>query len=339
MVEAGEYPDTGLDATIFKAQKQQQARDAKQPDDSNKDEEPFYKEGLWWEEACPSRRAKTDKTSQNSSRSLSGIFPNETTEVFADSHGALERGEEDLLLILLRTQKIAEEASWRDLTPTEKAFKRDYMRGGRLTWRKLEKKTGRDRKKGSQAFKDMVGRFLRAPNPKIEEKPVAVEIVHYKGRRNKRVFVKRELSIGSWKQTWSELASKDADKRPLPVENVILRAVPDTPMRTLLASLAAYFSQGTHQISPPPELQPGEWEHNIKWAEKRLRKLFNKSRQPSFADMVMVLSRNCIPCGYCATPILRRSRLAGKRITKRRNYCSDACKMKADRRKPYPTSS
>lgn len=38
-------------------------------------------------------------------------------------------------------------------------------------------------------------------------------------------------------------------------------------------------------------------------------------------------------CGYCHTPLLRGFILAGHKLTRRKEFCSDACKMKDNRRR------
>lgn len=76
--------------------------------------------------------------------------------------------------------------------------------------------------------------------------------------------------------------------------------------------------------------QRADWTHNLRWAQRRLK---GKDAAHMSRDDVLTKLRGRLPlCRCCYSVILVGCRLDGKRITRRRAYCDDVCKMRAQRR-------
>ena len=261
------------------------------------------------------------------------LFPHVEAIGYADQNRAFKQSlDREVLELYTTARHIVEEMQYRELSGSEKEFKRRFVRGDGLSWRAVEREKRIDRKKLSQAFRNIVARFLKgSPDPGSSETTTGVEIVQVKGKRQRRIFLTRKLVFGSWEMYWSELGEKKGRRSGLTVDKVVLRPIKTSPMRVLLASLAANFSQ-SHR-STQPELRAGEWEHNVKWAAKRLKKYFRQSTFFSYAEILTALCRHRKICKFCHTPILAGCRLAGRLITRRSRYCDSVCKMRAARQK------
>ncbi len=78
-----------------------------------------------------------------------------------------------------------------------------------------------------------------------------------------------------------------------------------------------------------------EWDHNLRWAEKRIRGRRKNNvdlQQLSFTQVLSRIRGRLRACPSCHTPILVGCIVDGKRVTRRREYCDDACKMRLVRR-------
>jgi hypothetical protein len=109
-------------------------------------------------------------------------------------------------------------------------------------------------------------------------------------------------------------------------------------MRLLLAALMAALSNG--QDNCPAGFEPRDWDLNIGLAKHRLQKRWTEKgrwSQEKILDAVIPRRRRKGPkqqlCPACHTPILVGYRLNGRKITRRKVFCDDACKMNLKRQK------
>jgi hypothetical protein len=97
-------------------------------------------------------------------------------------------------------------------------------------------------------------------------------------------------------------------------------------MNELAGDLLAAFLPGLTR----PERTGSEREHNLRWAERRLRGKRGR-RDPqklSASEVWHHLFARLPTCRYCRTPIMAGCRLDGQLVTRRRRFCDDACKMR-----------
>ncbi len=162
----------------------------------------------------------------------------------------------------------------------------------------------------------------------------ALTIVRERGNRKRRFYVVRSARLGERKQRWRALVTGKELARlkglGVPLEKEVLVPIPDSPTRILLHKL---WTALVHKRGKRTTYKGPDWNYNIEWARKRV---FGKSKSADAfqPDAILTrLTRKLPICRQCHTPILAGCKLAGKRITRGREYCDDACKMKGARRR------
>ena len=170
--------------------------------------------------------------------------------------------------------------------------------------------------------------------PTLRTKIEEVRIVRYRGERKRQFYLVCSARLGERKQLWRELvAGKELARLKglgVPLEKEVLVPIPDSPMRILLHKL---WTALVHKRGKRTTYKGPDWNYNIEWARKRV---FGKSKSADAfqPDAILTrLTRKLPICRQCHTPILAGCKLAGKRITRGREYCDDACKMKGARRR------
>jgi hypothetical protein len=148
------------------------------------------------------------------------------------------------------------------------------------------------------------------------------------------------LSGTERRRTWDELVCGRANigslRRALSVEDQKVIEISDRAMSDLLVALGDAIYR--NKVKCPREMSAKDWRHNLRIARKQVR----GKRFENIADVyaaiipkIKVDSRKArqIPCGYCHTPMLFGFVIGGRKITRRKRFCSDACKMARKRRK------
>ena len=125
-------------------------------------------------------------------------------------------------------------------------------------------------------------------------------------------------------------------QQELPVERqeTPISAIKDTPMREMLATLGVAIFSGKQEC--PEGVVPKHWSHNIRLAKKWLRKRRLTRDQWSLGDTcsAIIPRRRMngrvrqVLCKTCHTPLLIGYFVYGHKITRRRKFCKDACKMR-----------
>ena len=80
-------------------------------------------------------------------------------------------------------------------------------------------------------------------------------------------------------------------------------------------------------------MSDADWEFNIRWARRRLGGKKHLTGPWTASEAAKKLVRGGCLCRGCRTYLIRGFRINGQKITRAREYCDDACKMRAERRK------
>jgi hypothetical protein len=81
----------------------------------------------------------------------------------------------------------------------------------------------------------------------------------------------------------------------------------------------------------PNDIGVSDWEYNLRRAERLLER--TGAGPWTASEVYRILGRGARLCRACRTFLIRGFRINGSRITRARDFCDDACKMKAERRK------
>jgi hypothetical protein len=149
------------------------------------------------------------------------------------------------------------------------------------------------------------------------------------GEKKVRYLKVRKDKFKNWERTLLEPISEPVAKPN--IDPAIQKYVRQSPMRELYAALIGHFSRKGFR-TPPPEVSAAEWKFNLKHAKRILLKNRRRLLGLSPLDIYRSLGRGKKLCPGCRTPILVGFRLGGELITRRKNYCDDICKKKAQRR-------
>lgn len=117
-------------------------------------------------------------------------------------------------------------------------------------------------------------------------------------------------------------------------QETTISAIKDTPMRETLATLGVAIFSGKQER--PEGVDAKQWGHNIRLAKKWLRKRRLTRDQWSLGEIcsAIIWRRRMngrvrqVLCKTCHTPLLIGYFVNGHKITRRRKFCEDACKMR-----------
>src|SRR5262249_37668384 len=100
--------------------------------------------------------------------------------------------------------------------------------------------------------------------------------------------------------------------------------------------IRVFANQVPEPESVPPEgISAADWEYNV----RRARRILERKHPGPWAplEVYRALGRDARLCGACRTFRIRGFRINGRRITRARKFCDEACKMKAERRRKQST--
>ena len=188
-------------------------------------------------------------------------------------------------------------------------------------------------------FRTLVEKFLKPrPNKAADGYSKAISVVHVRGERQPRYYRQHSVSFGEWKREWSELITDKEVIQELLRQQVPMSRSYKTPIRSssvnqLFGALIQQFANDLPKddLRLPKEVSTEDWEFNLRRARRILER---KYAGPWMAlEVYRALGRGARLCGACRTFLIRGFRINGRRITRAREFCDDACKMKAERRK------
>lgn len=168
----------------------------------------------------------------------------------------------------------------------------------------------------------------------VTTRPVGLIRSRERGYRRTKLWIKYEARAGDWRRTWN-LPAEDVPEDEigelafLSTRDRKLISVPNSEMRLWAAALITHITGGG--ISESGELLKADphWQHNVRWAERRLG--IHRNRQLKYSEALRIVARGLRLCGNCHALILAGCYVGAVRINASRRYCSDGCKMAASR--------
>jgi hypothetical protein len=210
-------------------------------------------------------------------------------------------------------------------------------------WDAIGRKIGCSGKTVEREFRNLVGKFLKSKKSEGGDgHSTAIEVAHIRGERQPHYWRRHCVRFGQWKREWSELITDRDVIRQLRQQAVPMIRSEKTPVRSspingLFGALIRQFGSDLpkNDIRLPKEVSADDWEFNLRRARRILER---KHAEPwTTLEVYYALGRGARVCGACRTFLIRGFRINGRRITRARQFCDEACKMKAERRKKNST--
>jgi hypothetical protein len=229
---------------------------------------------------------------------------------------------------------------WGALTDREAGLVQAWVTvgDGQVPWAGIAGSLGCSVQTLRRDFKQVVVRFFderRTPARSVGENV----LVLVRGTRRRRYYVRRGITRGTWSSSGLELVRPRGEGRAIRRSGQLAtkrkwRPIRVSPMRRLQAALVfalcadwAQADTETQRVSESPD-----WVRTLAWARRRVSRRLGPQGPWAVPAVMRVLVRRRI-CAACHTPILAGGWLAGKQITRRREYCDEACKMRQVRRR------
>jgi hypothetical protein len=203
-------------------------------------------------------------------------------------------------------------------------------------WKTIGEKIGCSGKTVEREFLYLTGKFL-ATNNATGQRTATISIVHVRGERRPRYYRRHSIQIGEWKRDWSELITDKKLIREIRRQRAAIVEsekipIPSSPVNRLFAALIRHFASDLPGGNVRPyDANVHDWEYNLRMAERLLRQ--KSTGLWTALEVYRTLGRGAHLCQACRTFLIRGFRIHGRRITKAREFCDDACKMRAERRK------
>jgi len=210
-------------------------------------------------------------------------------------------------------------------------------------WNAIGKKIRFSGRTVEREFRAIVEKFLKTkPKKAGEGYSTVIEVVHIRGERQLRYYRNHSVRFGEWNRKWSELITDKKVIRELDRERVPMTRFNKTPILSsrvnwLFGELIRVFANQVPEPErvPPEGISAADWEYNVRRARHILER---KHAEPwTTLEVYYALGRGARVCGACRTFLIRGFRINGRRITRARQFCDEACKMKAERRKKNST--
>jgi len=209
-------------------------------------------------------------------------------------------------------------------------------------WNAIGQKIGCSGRTVEREFRTLVEKFLKSRSKKAGDGYSTAIEVHIRGERKPRYYRRHSICFGEWKREWSELITDKKLIRELHRKRVLMTRSKKTPILSsrvnwLFGELIRVFANEVPQPEhvPPEGINAADWEYNVRRAWLILER---KHAGPWTAlEVYRALGRGARQCAACRTLLIRGFRINGSRITRARQFCDDACKMKTERRKKNST--
>lgn len=216
----------------------------------------------------------------------------------------------------------------------------DYKR-----WDAIGRKIACSGRTVEREFQKLVEKFFVEKSKSESAAAGAIELVHVRGERKPRYYRRHTVQFGEWKRNWSELITdrktiRDLRRRRVPMIQSNKIPIPSSPVNWLFGELIRVFGNAV----PNPERLPSEgisasdWEYNIRRARRLLAGKKHLTGPWTPLEVAKKLVRGGRLCRGCRTYLIRGFRINGRRITRAREFCDEACKMRAERRKNRTTT-
>lgn len=206
-------------------------------------------------------------------------------------------------------------------------------------WNTIGEKIGWSGKTIGREFVALVEKFLKAKEA-ADEAGADIEVVHVRGQRQPRYYRWHSLQLGQWKREWKELITdrnliRQLRKNGNPVDQSDRTPIPSSPVNRLFGALIRQLASDLPKDEPayPQDVSASDWEFNLRRAQRVLAGKKHLSGPWTAAEVAKKLVRGGRLCRGCRTYLIRGFRINGRKITRAREFCDDACKMRAERRK------
>jgi len=256
-------------------------------------------------------------------RRFADIFPNDISIRAAIQFKALTQRGGKILRRYLEAEKEAREAN-KELILT-------------ALWEKIGQEVGCSAKTVGREFIRLIERFFVERNVRPPDFPGHIKLVRVRGERRPRFYRIHSVQFGKWRQVWSELITdrsmiRDLRKKGhLPIQSSVV-PLRSSPVNRLFGDLIATFGEGLLQSKGSPDyISPRDWEYNLKRAKRLLSGKNHRAGPWAASDVYRIIGRGSTLCKACHTPLLRGFKINDRLITRRRQFCDDACKMNSKR--------
>ena len=206
-------------------------------------------------------------------------------------------------------------------------------------WDAIGKQIGFSGKTVEREFRVLLEKFFKA-KATTGEREGAIEVVHVRGEPGLQYWRKQSIQFGEWKREWKELITdrKTICKLRQDGTAIIRSEKTPVPMSSGNELFAALIKQFAGEIPQDGCIRPecvseADWEFNLRRAQRLLAEKKHVNGRWTAPEVATRLFRRGRLCRGCSTFLIRGFRINGRKITRAREYCDDACKMRAERRK------
>jgi hypothetical protein len=233
---------------------------------------------------------------------------------------------------------------FRAVTPRQEQLLKAYLESDEglpnyKRWDAIGQKIGCSGKTVEREFRTLVKKFLRTKNKNAGSgSEVGIEALHIRGERRPRYYRKHSIQFGEWRRDWSEPITDEKVIRELRrqrspiVRSHGIRSL-SSPVNQLFGELIAEFAGDLPERErvPPKGMSVSDWEYNMRRARRILAGKNHCSGPWTAAEVYRKLGRGSRLCAACGTFLIRGFRINGRRITRAKQFCDDACKMRSQR--------
>lgn len=201
----------------------------------------------------------------------------------------------------------------------------------------------------SRQSRSRAGAVLRNENDMVllHEWLINYKMRGERGGQRKRVYharsyLNRQTGRIEERREWVRLPSEIRRlKQELAVQHDgEIHPIKNSPMREVLLAVGMAIFNGGKDC--PEDIKPKHWRHNIRAAKKRLRHIRLTKDKWVLGEICNAIIRPIrvkgrvrqILCKTCHTPLLIGYYVEGHKVTRKKEFCGDACRMMAERRGP-----
>jgi hypothetical protein len=158
------------------------------------------------------------------------------------------------------------------------------------------------------------------------ESGAAIKVVHIRGERGLRYYRMHSVQFGEWR--------RELRRQCVPIIRTDKTPVLSSSVNQLFGELIRYFGSNVPKSEQalPIGMSASDWEFNVDRAQRLLAGKKHLTGPWTALEVARKLVRGGRLCGGCRTFLIGGFRINGRRITRARQFCDDACKMRAERR-------
>jgi hypothetical protein len=208
----------------------------------------------------------------------------------------------------------------------------DYKR-----WNAIGRRLGVSGRTVEREFRRLVEKLLRSES--VSSEPIgAIKAVHIRGERQLCYYRRQPSQVGEWwRRKWKLITDKKLIRELRQEPASMMRSnrveIPLSPVNTMFALLIGRLSSDPQgEFVLPEDVSESDWEFNVSHAKHLLAGKKGLIGPGSRLEIAKKLVRGARLCRGCRTFLIRGFRIHGSKITRAREYCDDACKMRAARR-------